>query len=209
MISITSVSHQYGAERAITFADWQVNNGEQWLLLGQSGSGKTTLLHILTGLLKPTAGEIKINDTNLYALSSKKLDEFRGQHIGIVFQKPHLIKSLNISENLILAQSFAGLPTDKNRIEEVLASLDMAHKKNAYPQELSQGQLQRVTIARAVINKPTLLIADEPTSSLDDKNAEAVLALLKEQSELNKATLVVATHDKRVKDAFNLTYSLS
>ena len=209
MIEIKSVSHQYGDEQAIIFADWQVNNGEQWLLLGQSGSGKTTLLHILTGLLKPAAGEIKINDTNLYALSSKKLDEFRGQHIGIVFQKPHLIKSLNISENLILAQSFAGLATDKNRIEEVLASLDMAHKKNAYPQELSQGQLQRVTIARAVINKPTLLIADEPTSSLDDKNAEAVLALLKEQSELNKATLVVATHDKRVKDAFNLTYSLS
>lgn len=209
MISITSVSHQYSTEQALTFADWQVNNGEQWLLLGQSGSGKTTLLHILTGLLKPAAGEIKINDTNLYSLSSKKLDEFRGQHIGIVFQKPHLIKSLNISENLILAQSFAGLATDKNRIEEVLASLDMAHKKNAYPQELSQGQLQRVTIARAVINKPTLLIADEPTSSLDDKNAEAVLALLKEQSELNKATLVVATHDKRVKDSFNLTYSLS
>lgn len=210
MIEIKSVSHQYSStEQALKFADWQVNNGEQWLLLGQSGSGKTTLLHILTGLLKPAAGEIKINDTNLYSLSSKKLDEFRGQHIGIVFQKPHLIKSLNITENLILAQSFAGLATDKNRVEEVLASLDMAHKKNAYPQELSQGQLQRVTIARAVINKPTLLIADEPTSSLDDKNAQAVLTLLKEQSELNKATLVVATHDKRVKDAFNLTYSLS
>lgn len=209
MISIQSVSHQYGSGPALKFADWKVNNGEQWLLLGQSGSGKTTLLHILTGLLKPTDGEIKINETNLYKLSSKKLDEFRGQHIGIVFQKPHLIKSLNITENLILAQSFAGLATNKNRIEEVLTSLDMAHKKNAYPQELSQGQLQRVTIARAVINKPTLLIADEPTSSLDDKNAEAVLALLKEQSELNKATLVVATHDKRVKDSFSLTYSLS
>ncbi|MFN0291095.1 ABC transporter ATP-binding protein [Pedobacter helvus] len=209
MIAIKSVSHQYGAEQTITFADWQVNNGEQWLLLGQSGSGKTTLLHILTGLLKPTRGEIKINDTNIYTLSSKKIDQFRGQHIGIIFQKPHLIKSLNITENLILAQTFAGLTTNKVRIEEVLASLDMAHKKNAYPQELSQGQLQRVTIARAVINKPTLLIADEPTSSLDDKNAEAVLALLKEQSELNQATLVVATHDKRVKDAFNLTYDLS
>ena len=209
MISITSVSHQYGNGHDIKFADWQVNNGEQWLLLGQSGSGKTTLLHILTGLLKPSNGIVKINDTELYQLSAKKLDEFRGQHIGIVFQKPHLIKSLSITENLILAQSFAGLSTDKNRINEVLASLAMDHKKNAYPQELSQGQLQRVTIARAVINKPTLLIADEPTSSLDDKNAEAVLALLKEQSELNKATLVVATHDKRVKDAFNLTYSLS
>lgn len=209
MISIQSVSHQYGATQALKFADWQVNNGEQWLLLGQSGSGKTTLLHILTGLLKPTQGDVKINNTSLYSLSSKKLDEFRGQHIGIVFQQPHLIKSLNITENLLIAQRFAGLPTDKKRIDEVLSSLNMVHKKNAYPQELSQGQLQRVTIARAVINKPTLLIADEPTSSLDDKNAEAVLTLLKEQSALNQATLVVATHDKRVKDAFTQTYSLS
>ncbi|RYF22071.1 MAG: ABC transporter ATP-binding protein [Flavobacteriales bacterium] len=209
MISIQSVLHQYGNEQALKFADWQVNDGEQWLLLGQSGSGKTTLLHILTGLLKPTQGDVEINNTSLYKLSPKELDKFRGRHIGIIFQQPHLIKSLNITENLVLAQSFAGLPTDKKRIEEVLSSLDMAQKKNAYPQELSQGQLQRVTIARAVINKPTLLIADEPTSSLDDKNAEAVLTLLKEQSALNQATLVVATHDKRVKDAFTQTYSLS
>lgn len=209
MISIQAVSQQYPAGSLLTFADWQVNNGEQWLLLGQSGSGKTTLLHILTGLQKPTSGTVAINGIDLYSLSAKKLDAFRGQHIGIVFQRPHLIKSLNVTENLLLAQSFAGLPTDKKRIEEVLDSLAMAHKKHAYPQALSQGQLQRVTIARAVINKPTLLIADEPTSSLDDKNAAAVLALLKEQSELNQATLVVATHDKRVKDAFNLTYSLA
>lgn len=209
MISIQSVSHQYTSGHELQFADWQVNNGEQWLLLGQSGSGKTTLLHILTGLLTPTNGKVKIGDTDLYSLSSKKLDAFRGQQIGIVFQKPHLIKSLNITENLLLAQSFAGLPNNKKRIEEVLDSLNMLPKKNAYPQELSQGQLQRVTIARAVINKPTLLIADEPTSSLDDQNAEAVLALLKEQSALNQATLVVATHDKRVKDAFTLTYTLS
>jgi len=209
MISITSISHQYGNAPALTFADWTVKDAEQWLLLGQSGSGKTTLLHILTGLLKPTSGNVSINNTNLYELTSKKLDAFRGQHIGIIFQKPHLIKSLSVVENLLLAQSFAGLTTDQQRIDDVLASLDMLHKKSAYPQQLSQGQLQRVTIARAVINKPTLLIADEPTSSLDDKNAEAVLALLKQQSEINQATLVVATHDKRVKDAFNLTYSLA
>ena len=193
----------------LEFADWQVSNNEKWLLLGQSGSGKTTLLHILTGLLKPTNGSVKIDDVELYELSAKKLDTFRGQRIGIVFQKPHLIKSLTVTENLILAQNFAGLPTDKKRIEEVLASLDILTKKDASPKELSQGQLQRVTIARAVINQPSLLIADEPTSSLDDKNAEAVLALLKEQSEINKATLVLATHDKRVKDSLTLTYNLS
>ncbi|RYG07532.1 MAG: ATP-binding cassette domain-containing protein, partial [Chitinophagaceae bacterium] len=176
---------------------------------GESGSGKTTLLHILTGILKPAQGEVNIDSTSIYNLSSKELDQFRGRKIGIIFQRPHLIKSLTITENLLLAQSFAKLPEDKKRIDEVLESLDILSKKNAYPSELSQGQLQRVSIARAVINKPALLIADEPTSSLDDKNAEAVLALLMQQSTLNNATLVVATHDKRVKDAFTNTYSLA
>jgi len=209
MISLKSVSHQYSGGLRIAFKDWQINNGDQWLLLGESGSGKTTLLHILTGILKPSAGEVQINDTSIYGLSSKALDQFRGRNIGIIFQRPHLIKSLSISDNLVLAQSLAGLPTDLNRVNEVLTSLGIADKKKAYPNELSQGQLQRVSIARAVINKPALLIADEPTSSLDDKNAAAVLELLLQQSGINQATLVVATHDKRVKDAFTHTYALS
>lgn len=209
MISIKSVSHQYAGGHTISFMDWQIDHGEQWLLLGESGSGKTTLLHILTGILKPAAGEVMINETSIYRLSSKALDQFRGQNIGIIFQRPHLIKSLSISDNLVLAQSFAGMPTDLNRVNEVLNSLGIADKKHAYPNQLSQGQLQRVSIARAVINKPELLIADEPTSSLDDKNATAVLELLLQQSGINQATLVVATHDKRVKDAFSNTYQLS
>lgn len=209
MISLKSVSHHYPGGHQIAFKDWQIGNGERWLLLGDSGSGKTTLLHILTGILKPRQGTVSICDTSIYNLSSRELDQFRGRNIGIVFQRPHLIKSLSISENLVLAQSFAGLPTDLNRINEVLTSLSIADKKKSYPEELSQGQLQRASIARAVINKPALLIADEPTSSLDDKNAAAVLSLLMKQSELNQATLVVATHDKRVKDAFTNTYQLS
>ncbi|MEE1943694.1 ABC transporter ATP-binding protein [Pedobacter sp. KR3-3] len=209
MISIQAVAHSYNSNQQLSFKDWQINNGEQWLLLGQSGSGKTTLLHILTGILKPTAGEVRIGDTAIYQLSPKALDRFRGRQIGIIFQRPHLIKSLTIAENLLLAQSFAKLPENHKRIDEVLKSLDMLHKKNAYPNELSQGQLQRISIARAVINKPALLIADEPTSSLDDKNAEAVLELLLQQSGLNQATLIVATHDKRVKDAFTHTYDLT
>jgi putative ABC transport system ATP-binding protein len=208
MITIKSVSQQYSSTTGISFKDWQINPGEQWLLLGASGSGKTTLLHILTGILKPTSGEVFIQDTSVYQLSSKALDQFRGRNIGIIFQRPHLIKSLTIAENLILAQSFARLAEDKTRVNEVLDSLGILNKKDAYPNELSQGQLQRVSIARAVINRPKLLIADEPTSSLDDKNATIVLQLLLEQSGLNQATLIVATHDKRVKDAFHHTYEL-
>ena len=208
MISIQSVSHSYGNAHDISFKDWEINSGEQWLLLGESGSGKTTLLHILTGILKPAKGEVKINGTSVYTLSPKELDKFRGRNVGIIFQRPHLIKSLTIAENLVLAQSFAKLPEDLKRVSHVLESLGIDAKKNAYPSELSQGQLQRVSIARAVINQPSLLIADEPTSSLDDKNAQAVLELLMQQSGLNQATLVVATHDKRVKDAFHHTYEL-
>ncbi len=209
MISIQSVAHQYNGSPMISFKDWQIKDGEQWLLLGESGSGKTTLLHILTGILKPKQGEVSLNGTAIYNLSSKKLDQFRGRNIGIIFQRPHLIKSLTIFENLSLAQSFANLPQDPERINEVLESLAIADKKRSYPSELSQGQLQRVSIARAVINKPSLLIADEPTSSLDDKNAAAVLALLMQQSGINQATLVVATHDKRVKDSFTNTNDLA
>lgn len=209
MIALNAVSHNYQNGHRIGFKDWQVNDGAQWLLLGASGSGKTTLLHILTGILKPQQGSVVINGTSIYDLPSKDLDQFRGRNIGIIFQRPHLIKSLTIKENLIMAQSFANLPTDLNRVKEVLTSLGIADKKNAYPSELSHGQLQRVSIARAVINRPSLLIADEPTSSLDDKNAAAVLELLIDQSGINQATLIVATHDKRVKDAFTNTYELS
>jgi len=209
MIALKSVAHSYSGAHPIVFKDWEINNGEQWLLLGGSGSGKTTLLHILTGILKPEQGEVFIDDTSIYNLSSRQLDQFRGRRVGIIFQRPHLIKSLTIAENLQLAQTFSGLPANQERILEVLTSLDIAHKKDAYPSTLSQGQLQRVSIARAVVNKPALLIADEPTSSLDDINAFAVLDLLLKQSGLNQATLVVATHDKRVKDAFTNTYELT
>lgn len=209
MISLTGVSHNYKGSVQISFKDWQIERAAKWLLLGASGSGKTTLLHILTGILKPEAGTVSINGTSIYGLKAKELDQFRGRNIGIVFQRPHLIRSLTVSENLRMAQSFALLPEDERRIDEVLTSLGIAQKKNAYPNELSQGQLQRVSIARAVINKPALLIADEPTSSLDDQNAMAVLNLLLMQSEMNQATLVVATHDKRVKDAFTNTYELT
>ncbi|MCD0488660.1 ABC transporter ATP-binding protein [Pedobacter sp. MC2016-14] len=209
MIHLKAVAHSYADAHPIDFKDWEINSGEKWLLLGASGSGKTTLLHILSGLLRPKKGEVIVDGTSLYTLEPKALDHFRGQKIGIVFQQPHLIKSLTIAENLLLAQSFAKLPEDQQRITEVLESLDMVQKRNAYPSQLSQGQLQRISIARAVINKPALLIADEPTSSLDDKNATAVLNLLLKQSELNTTTLLVATHDQRVKDTFTNRYELT
>jgi putative ABC transport system ATP-binding protein len=208
MVSIGSVSHQFG-QISLRFDDWTVQRGEQWLLLGNSGTGKTTLMNIITGLLKPAAGEVRINQMPVYKLSNAELDKFRGRHIGIVFQRPHLIRSLTVGENLMIAPYFAGLKQDKARVTEVLSSLHIADKLNSYPTQLSQGQLQRVAIARAVINKPALLVADEPTSSLDDKNTAAVLDILISQSELNQSTLIVSTHDKRVKERLSKHYILA
>lgn len=208
MIRIDAVKHTYGNTNLI-FKDWQIEQGTHWLLLGDSGSGKTTLINIMAGLLKPQSGSVTINDTALYGLSNSRLDKFRGRHIGIVFQKPHLIKSLTVAENLRIAQRFAGLKENQDRISRVLASLNIDHKAHNLPATLSQGQLQRVAIARAVINQPEVLIADEPTSSLDDGNAAAVLELLINQSNINGSTLVVSTHDKRVKERLINQYNLN
>ncbi|WP_316796317.1 ABC transporter ATP-binding protein [Pedobacter agri] len=208
MISIQSLSHHYNNGPILKFPDWEILDEEQWLLLGASGSGKSTLLNIISGLLKPENGQVKLNETDVYSLSFKEMDRFRGQNIGIIFQKPHLIKSLNVFDNVALASSMADLKINKSRIMDLLSSLGLADKTKNYPEELSQGQLQRVSIARALVNNPALLIADEPTSSLDDENAEKVIKILTQQASDNHASLIIATHDKRVKDKLNKEYLL-
>ena len=208
MINIKSLTQKYPNGPSLTFPDWEINDKEQWLLLGSSGSGKSTLLNIISGLLKPTSGIVKINDTDVYSLSLKDMDRFRGQNIGIIFQKPHLIKSLNIFDNIALATSLAGLRIDKTRVLNLLESLGLEGKKKNFPDELSQGQLQRVSIARALVNNPSLLIADEPTSSLDDENADNVINILTKQASQNQASLVIATHDNRVRNRLSKEYLL-
>ncbi len=208
MIKGYSLAHSFDNNTILSFANWEIKAGQQWMLLGKSGSGKSTLIHILTGLLNPHKGKIIINDTDIYALNNMQLDNFRGRNIGIVFQQPHLIKSLTVYQNLSIAQSFAGINPNKQHINQVLENLQIQDKSKKYPHQLSQGQLQRVAIARAIINKPALLVADEPTSSLDDENALVVLQLLKNLSQQNGSTLIIATHDNRLKQAFTNQYQL-
>ena len=170
------------------------------LLLGESGSGKTTLLHVLGGLLRNYSGSVKVDGTELSSLSETELDSFRGKHIGFVFQRNHLITALNVEKNLLLAPYLAGLKSSPERIDEVLRSLGLAEKKHSKINEISQGQAQRVAIARALLNKPSILLADEPTSALDDRNCARVIELLMEAASRNNSTLLVATHDQRLKE---------
>lgn len=199
MFAVNNLHHSYDGQKVLSVDTWQATQGEHWLLLGPSGSGKTTLLHSLAGLLRPVGGSIVVAGQDFSALSPSAMDHFRGRHIGVVLQRLHLIPSLNAMDNLLLAQYLAGLPQDRRRVEEVLADLDLADKARAKPHELSFGQAQRVAVARAVVNAPRLLLADEPTSNLDDARCMQVLELLQSQARACKATLVIATHDQRIK----------
>lgn len=200
MISVADLSFGYGPKTSLHFPSFTIGRGEHCLLLGESGSGKTTLLHLMGGLLRRYTGSIRIDDTELSGLSESALDHFRGQKIGFIFQRNHLITALTVEKNLMMSPYLAGLPVDQRRIDEVLAELGISEKRKSRVTALSQGQAQRVTIARAVLNKPSIILADEPTSALDDKNCDRVIHLLMDIARQNQSTLIVATHDKRLKD---------
>jgi putative ABC transport system ATP-binding protein len=185
VFSLKGVRHRYGAREVLALERFAAAQGEKWLVLGPSGSGKSTLLHILAGLLKPSEGSVQV-----------------ARPIGIVPQKLHLIASLTVERNLLLAQYLAGVREEPARAAHVLAGVGLADRAHARPHELSHGQAQRVAVARAVMNRPQLLIADEPTSNLDDAHCAAALDLLEAQATECGATLVVATHDARAKGRF-------
>lgn len=184
------------------FPDVSCGRGEQWLILGESGSGKTTLLHLLGGLRKPQKGQIVIGDTDITSLRGQHLDIFRGRNIGIVFQQAHFVRSLTIQENLLLAQKLAGMSTDLSQVHQLLARLNIEDKANDKPHRLSVGERQRASICRALINRPKLILADEPTSALDDHNCQEVIQLIKNQAAADEVTLLIVTHDNRLKSKF-------
>jgi putative ABC transport system ATP-binding protein len=202
MLETKQLAFSYDEKKGMAFPDFSLQKGEHCLLLGQSGSGKTTLLHLLGGLLSPSQGSIRIGDTELGQLRASALDHFRGKNIGIVFQKSHFVRALTIGENMALAQQLAGLKPDRERIMELLDRLNITDKFRLKPDRLSVGEQQRAAIARALINQAPIILADEPTSALDDHNAEEVIQLLEEQASVLGSTLLVVTHDKRLKDRF-------
>lgn len=202
MLTTQKLSHQYSRGQGFQFPDFTCSAQKTLLILGQSGVGKTTLLHILAGILKPSKGEVFIDNTSIYKQGSNKLDSFRGQHIGLVFQKPHFVQAINAKENLILSQRIASKKVNVGKIDTLLEQLNIAHRATAHVYKMSQGEQQRLSIARALVNEPKVILADEPTSALDDKNCEEVIKLLHEQATAAEAALIIVTHDNRLKDYF-------
>ena len=206
MLETKNLRFKYDNNLELNFPDIKTSK-ENLLILGASGVGKTTFLHLLSGLLKPMNGEIDLLGTKISKLKMSEMDRFRGKNIGIVFQKPHFINSLTVKENLQLAQ-YISKKSDKNRIQSLLESLGIEDKANNKTQNLSQGEKQRVSIALAIVNSPKLILADEPTSSLDDLNCDKVINILKNQASKYKAKLIIITHDYRLKKHFKNTLSL-
>ena len=207
MIKTESLKFSYDGKKYFDFPDINLDSGENLLIIGNSGIGKTTLLHLLAGILKPESGSINISGRDISKFSDTELDKFRVDNIGIVFQKPQFISSLTINENLKLAQYLSHSKTSGDA-KKILESLNIKNKYQQKPNQLSEGEKQRASIALALINSPSLILADEPTSSLDDFNCNNVIKLLKKQAKDHKAQLIVITHDARLKKHFEKNLNL-
>ncbi len=193
-IELRGIAKEYETTRALSGVDCSIENGEWVSIMGPSGSGKSTLLNILGGLDRPTAGTVSINDADINALSEDGLARFRRETIGFVFQQSHLIPYLDATENVMLAQYFHSIP-ERTEAQEALRRVGLGHRLHHRPSQLSGGEQQRVCIARALINDPALLLADEPTGNLDRTNTKNILELLRDLHGQKRFTVVVVTHD--------------
>ena len=208
MLETKDLSFSYPKGESFNFPNIRVETGDVLLVLGQSGKGKTTLLHLLAGLMSPIKGAVNVDDIALESLNGSAKDKFRGENIGIIFQQAQFVKSISVLQNLELARSLAGTKPKKQLAEGLLKELGIEQRMHAKPNELSIGERQRASIARALVTEPKVVLADEPTSALDDQNCSLVADLLQKTVTGHGASLVVVTHDQRLKDRFKNSITL-
>lgn len=202
LVSVSGFGHRYPGAEEVVAPDFELAERGRLLLLGPSGCGKSTLLMALAGLLAPSRGVVCIAGEDWRGFSGAAADRRRGRLVGFVPQEPHLIAGLSVAENVRLAAFLAGQPDQAVALEETFEALGIAELAGRYPHTLSRGQQQRAALARAVANRPRLLLADEPTASLDDDACAATLELLFTVAERVGAGLIVATHDRRAQTRF-------
>ena len=199
LLRVENLSKSYGKGEtkvdALKNINLSIKKGEFVAIVGPSGSGKSTLLHLLGGVDKPTSGNVFINDINIYDLKEKDLAIFRRRNVGLIYQFYNLIPVLTVKENILLPAELDNRKIDKEYLEDLLKTLDLKERENHLPSELSGGQQQRTSIGRALINRPSIVLADEPTGNLDSKNSKEIVELLKVSVKKYNQTLIMITHD--------------
>ena len=205
MLLVEDLVVGYGGQAVARLPALKLEAGQSALILGASGSGKTSLLLGMAGLVDVMGGRVQVGDTDMAAMPAAAKDRFRGRHIGLIFQDIHLIGGLSVLDNLLLAPYAAGLPQDRDRALGLLTRLGLGAKAQRPAETLSRGQAQRAAIARAMLLKPQVILADEPTASLDDEACDSVADLLTTAASDSGAALLVATHDHRLKARIPVT----
>ena len=183
---------------AVDNVSFTVNKGEFVAIVGASGSGKSTLLHLIGGVDRPTSGKVYIDGKDIYSLNNDNLAIFRRRQIGLIYQFYNLIPILNVEENITLPCDLDGTAVDKQRLQELLKTLGLENRKTNLPNQLSGGQQQRVSIGRAMINNPSIMLADEPTGNLDSKASEEIISLIKLSNKKFNQTVIIITHDLEI-----------
>lgn len=202
ILKVENLSKNYGEKDTKTIAldnvSFEVEKGEFIAIVGKSGSGKSTLLHMIGGVDKPTSGNIIINGTNIYELNETRQAVFRRKEVALIYQFYNLIPVLNVEENMILPIKLDNGKVDSLKLEEMIYKLGLQEKRKNLPNELSGGQQQRVAIGRSLMQKPTILLADEPTGNLDSQNSKEIIELLKKANKEEKQTIIIVTHDEEI-----------
>ncbi|MGA2616307.1 MAG: ABC transporter ATP-binding protein [Thermoguttaceae bacterium] len=186
----------------LDIAEFRVAPGEQMVLVGRSGCGKTTLLHVIAGISRPDSGKVRINDWDITLMSEAECDRFRAEHVGYVFQTFNLLRGFSALENVLLAMRFTGRRADRARARHLLDRVGVGHRATHKPAMLSVGEQQRVAVARALANRPKLLLADEPTANVDAGHQQQVLDLLRQTCREEQVALVLVTHSSEVARQF-------
>lgn len=211
ILQTNNLTKVYDAEvkvEALVDVNFNLSKGDLVAIIGDSGSGKSTFLHLLAGVDKPSSGDIFIEDKNITKLNKEDLTIFRRRNIGVIYQFFNLIPNIDVKKNILLPILLDDKKVDQEYFDEILSILGIKDKLNRFPRELSGGEQQRVAIARSLITRPAIVLADEPTGNLDRKNSEDIISLFKLVNQRLNSTIMIITHDEKVANACNKVYKM-
>ncbi|MDU3010670.1 ATP-binding cassette domain-containing protein [Peptoniphilus gorbachii] len=211
ILQTNNLTKVYDAEvkvEALVDVNFNLSKGDLVAIIGDSGSGKSTFLHLLAGVDKPSSGDIFIEDKNITKLNKEDLTIFRRRNIGVIYQFFNLIPNINVKKNILLPILLDDKKVDQEYFDEILSILGIKDKLNRFPKELSGGEQQRVAIARSLITRPAIVLADEPTGNLDRRNSEDIISLFKLVNQRLNSTIMIITHDEKVANACNKVYKM-